>query len=202
MPHFWSLYFHLWWLYAFAHKESINFIDFVWQRRKREERGCLLCILVNFLWQQQTVWTKATLGSKEFIWLTCSLWDNSEPKLKAGTWGRYWSRGQGRSCLMNSPWFVGPIFSFNPGLLAQGRQCPQWAGPSHMNHQSRKWLTEVLIGQSDGDKSLTEIPSSQLSLGLCQVDMWLTTSGQNVKSAWETLKFSRIPLFLRWHKVK
>lgn len=57
------------------------------------------------------------------------------------------------------------LFLNSPGLPASGWYSPQWVRPSRINQQSSRCRTDMLTGQSDGD-----IPSSQVCLGLCQVD--------------------------------
>lgn len=47
---------------------------------------------------------------------------------------------------------------------------PQGSGLSHINQQSRKCPIDKPVGQCDGRNSLTEIPSSQVCLRLCQVN--------------------------------
>lgn len=49
---------------------------------------------------------------------------------------------------------------YYPGPPAQRRHHPQWAGPFHINKQSRKYPMDKLIGQSDGGDFSVEVPSS------------------------------------------
>lgn len=50
------------------------------------------------------------------------------------------------------------------GPPVQEQYCTLWAGPSHINHQSRKWTTGLSINQSNGDAFLIEVPFSKVTL--------------------------------------
>ena len=107
--------------------------------------------LDNKIYQQ-----KATWGRKEFVSA------NSLHSILEGGQGRNRSRSRG-----------GMLLSSLLNLLSQttkdclprgGTACPQWAGPFHSNHQSRKCTTGLPTGQSGGDIFSIEVPSSQMTL--------------------------------------
>lgn len=61
-------------------------------------------------------------------------------------------------------------FIQNPGPPCPGVMPPTVAGPSHFNLQTRKRLTDLPTGQSDGGSSSAEVPSPSGDSNLCQVD--------------------------------
>lgn len=87
------------------------------------------------------------------------------PIRRESQWGpqsRNWRETTEGYCLLGC--FRIPFLHFFPDLYRV--LPPQQAGTFHIYQQSRKLLTR----QSDGGGSVTEIPSSQLSLVLCQAD--------------------------------
>lgn len=93
--------------------------------------------------------------------------------------GKSWCRGYKGCCLVAcSPWLA-QSFLLNPGSPAQGWHHPLWAGPSHINHESRKmyyrfahkpiWWRDFL-----NSESLSPNDSS-----LYQVDIKLARAGNN-----------------------
>lgn len=54
--------------------------------------------------------------------------------------------------------------------MCPGEAWSQWARPSHKNHSSRNCPLGLPVAQSDGGMFSSEVTSSQMSLGLCQVD--------------------------------
>lgn len=57
-----------------------------------------------------------------------------------------------------------------------------WAGPSLINQQSGQYPTNMPTGQFYGSNSFSEILSSQVFLGLCQVDRKKKQHNKTVKA--------------------
>lgn len=51
-------------------------------------------------------------------------------------------------------------FMYLSGKHAQRQGLPQWAEPFHINHKPRKYLTDLPIGQFDGDIFSSKVSSS------------------------------------------
>lgn len=99
-------------------------------------------------------------------------------KVKAGT-----ETGHGGALLIGLlAMTCSSCFLTQPGPPAQGCHCPQWAGPYHVNHQSRKCPT----GQSAGATFSVELSCSQMTL-LCKADIKTSQHGypfQNGAVTW------------------
>ena len=76
---------------------------------------------------------------------------------------------EGRS-LARYLWFPQIAFLYQPGLFAQGWHRLQWAGFSHISHESSRRLTDLpqanLMDTIDG----LRLPLLRYILGLCQVN--------------------------------
>lgn len=71
-----------------------------------------------------------------------------------------------RCMLACFPWLAQLPFSYSPGPLDQVQHHLQWAGSSYQENGD----TDKPTGQTNEGKSLVESPSSQVCLGLHQVD--------------------------------
>lgn len=74
---------------------------------------------------------------------------------------------QRRNTLWLSPsaWCSAAFLTHSGPPALGGRHCPQWAGPSHINQQSRQLPTDINTGQWDpGNASLRAPAPSQVAL--------------------------------------
>lgn len=124
----------------------------------------------NFLWQWPCLllllWynTESSLGRRGFTWLTDPSTGKASEDSRAGT--------EGRPQKAAAYWVVSESLSYTSSQDLHRVIPPQQAGTLYIYQQSRNLLT----CQSDGGGSVTEIPSSQISLALCQADKNKLTS--------------------------
>ena len=103
---------------------------------------------------------------------------------RAGTWRQKWCRGHGGVLLPGmTPMVCSACYVVVPGTTSLGWHCPQWAGHSHINQESRKCPTALPNWPIQGGLfffffSLGLFCPSASSL--CQVDKKLTSRGREV----------------------
>lgn len=103
-------------------------------------------------------------GRRGFTWLTDPSTGKASEDSRAGT--------EGRPQKAAAYWVVSESLSYTSSQDLHRVIPPQQAGTLYIYQQSRKLLT----CQSNGGGSVTEIPSSQISLALCQADKNKLTS--------------------------
>lgn len=82
-----------------------------------------------------------------------------------GSQGRRSTGAEWKSQRDTAHWLTCLAFLYKPEPLGQGWLCSQWPEPSHIHHESRKCSIDTATGQSDGDSSSPEGPSSHMCLG-------------------------------------
>lgn len=107
-------------------------------------------------------------------------------ELRAGTEGRNLEAGTDaeaiKECyLLSCPLRLSQLdFLYIPGPHIQEWQQPQWAGPSPINHQSIKHLTDMPTGQSEVDIFSIEFLGSQITLACVPLTKLTSTVSLNV----------------------
>lgn len=113
--------------------------------------------------------------------MTCR--SRSSEKAKAGTE----AEAIEDCCLLSALYGLLSLFSsITPGPPAQGLYCQQQqAGPFHISYHSRKCLSGLPTGQSDGCVFSIDIIFFSDDSGLCKVDkMLINTSQKNTTPSW------------------
>lgn len=87
-----------------------------------------------------------------------------------------------------------PVFLHNSGLLAQGMIPPIWAGPSHLNQQSKHFPTDKATGQSDLRNSSIETLSSLETLDYVLVTVKINHDSMDKPIVYQVLQISNMVL--------
>lgn len=129
--------------------------------------GC--CVLGYNCWDE-TSWPKASWGGKSLFGLHIQvtvLWEKPKQGLVLKLWkiAVYWTVPRGLLSLLSSR------------NLRQGWHYTQRAGPASINHQLRKWPTDLLTTWSYRHIFSIEAPSSLMTFSFCQVDIKLANTG-------------------------
>ena len=120
------------------------------------------CLSYGFDCCDKTPWP--TLRGKNLFQHAVSHPNPSWKEVRAGTQGRNLEVETEADAIQESCfWFSQPAFLYTSEPPAQGWHHPQWYGPSHINHLSRKWPTDSSIGQSYGGIFSFKILSSWLA---------------------------------------
>lgn len=106
-------------------------------------------------------WPKTTWVGKEFTWLT----GPSSRKTKAGIWRE---RQKHRPWRNTTNWLA--LIASPACFLIQPRPIYARMAPPTMIENKENTPTDMPMDQSIGGNSSTEFPSSQMYLGLCQLD--------------------------------
>lgn len=116
------------------------------------------CISYFYIAVIKVIW-----GRKGFVWPTG--YSPSVKEVKGGTWRQAETEAEAlqKCCFLACfPW-LSPLLSSTSTTRPRWLR-PQGAGPSHTNHQSRKYPPDVTIGQFHGSSSSVEALSSWVIL--------------------------------------
>lgn len=133
---------------------------------------CHFHSVLNLCCCDRNTMTKISSGRKEFI----SAYNNTvHNSLNWGESGKELKQGKNEEagvllkfvkqcCLLCFSLVYSAYFLITPRTTSPRSHCPQWAGPSTINHQSQKCTLRLPTGQRVGGVFSTKVPSFQIAV--------------------------------------